>query len=196
MYTDEAKYSGENDSFAFKLTIFHDICSRADVPHEAKLKAFPTMLKGLALDYYYSNVSISGPMSFDEVCWAMRLYFEGAEYRRSFLSKWNGLTLKSIVGQTENEGKTMEECLQLLVKELRHLQHGLDPELRTEKFIHNRLINACQEIPACQYACFKPSDTLAGLINDLRSSIVTFQKANSSETFFTDQRYYKYPEPP
>ncbi len=31
LYTDEAKYSGENDSFSFKLTIFHDMCDRADV---------------------------------------------------------------------------------------------------------------------------------------------------------------------
>lgn len=46
------KYSGENDSLTFKLTIFHDICARADVPYEATMKAFPTMLKGLALDYY------------------------------------------------------------------------------------------------------------------------------------------------
>ncbi|MCJ1422270.1 hypothetical protein MMC29_000150 [Sticta canariensis] len=30
MYTDEAKYSGEDDSFTFKLSIFHDICARAD----------------------------------------------------------------------------------------------------------------------------------------------------------------------
>lgn len=152
------------------------------------------MLKGLALDYYYSNVSISGlTTTFDEVCRSMRSYFEGAEYKRSILSKWNGLTLKSIMGDTKNESKTMEECLQLLIKELRHSQHGLDPELRTEKFIHNKLINTCQEVSACQYACFKPSDTLAGLINDLQSSIVTFQKANPSEAFFTDRRYHKYP---
>ncbi len=50
IYTDEAKYSGRNDSFTFKLAIFHEICSSADVPPEAKMKAFPTMLKGLALD--------------------------------------------------------------------------------------------------------------------------------------------------
>ena len=197
LYTDEAKYSGENDSFDFKLTVFHDMCARADVPPGAKLKALPTMLKGLALDYYYSNVSSSRiPVTFDGACYAIQAYFEGAEYRRSVLSRWNGITLKSVVGKTENEGKSMEECLQLLIKDLRHLQHGLDPEFRTDKFIHNKLINACQETPACQYACFKPSDTLAGLINDLQSSIITFQKANPSEIFFTDRRYYKYPENP
>lgn len=31
MYTDEAKYSSENDDFTFKLTIFHDICDKANV---------------------------------------------------------------------------------------------------------------------------------------------------------------------
>jgi hypothetical protein len=163
----------------------------------AKLKAFSTMLKGLALDYYYSNMSTGTPIIFDEVCFSLRNYFEGAEYRRSILSKWNNLILKSIMTKSENEGKFIEECLQLLIKDLRHLQHGLDSELRSEKFIHNKLINACQDVSACQYACFKPSDSLAGLINDLRSSIVTYQKVNSAnspetfETFFTDRRYHK-----
>jgi hypothetical protein len=96
---------------------------------------------------------------------------------------------------TSNEGKSAEECLQLLIKQLRHLQHGLDPELRSEKFIHNKLINACQDVSACQYVCFKLSDSLVELINDLRSSIVIYQKANSTietfETFFIDRRYHK-----
>lgn len=68
------------------------------------------MLKGLALDYYYSNVSISGiSVTFDEACYAIRAYFEGAEYKRSVLSKWNGIKLKSVMSKTVNEGKPMEE---------------------------------------------------------------------------------------
>ena len=106
MYTEEAKYSGRNDSFTFKLAIFHDICSRADVPPEAKMKAFPTMLKGLALDYYYSNISTSGAMNFDQVCNSIRNYFEEAEYKRSVLSKWIELTLKSVI--SKSKGKPME----------------------------------------------------------------------------------------
>lgn len=89
MYTDEAKYSGENDSFTFKLTIFHDICAMVDVPHEGKLKAFSTKLTIRALEYYYSNVSISTAATFDEVCDSIRRYFEGAEHRRSVLFRWN-----------------------------------------------------------------------------------------------------------
>lgn len=195
MYTDEAKYSGENDSFVYKLTIFHDICYRADVPDEAKLKAFPTMLKGPALDYYYSNVTSNRlPVTFDGVCYAMHTYFEGEEYRRSILVKWNNTSLKSIIARPENEGKSTEDCLQILIRELQHLQHGLNPELRSDPFIHNKLLDACREVKACQYACYKPAGDLAGLINDLRSSIVTHDKSNSSEAFFTDRRYHKNPD--
>jgi hypothetical protein len=87
LYTDEAKYSDENDSFSFKLTIFHDMCERADISQSTKLKAFLTMLKDLILDYYYSNMSTDNLIIFDEVCFSMRNYFEDVEYRRDILSK-------------------------------------------------------------------------------------------------------------
>ena len=32
MYTEDNKYSEENNNFNFKLTIFYNLCSRADVP--------------------------------------------------------------------------------------------------------------------------------------------------------------------
>ena len=70
MYTEESKYGDDGDSFDFKLAIFHDICGRADVPHEAKAKAFPTMLKGLALDFFYSNNTIN-KSSFQDICSAV-----------------------------------------------------------------------------------------------------------------------------
>ncbi len=97
--------------------------------------------------------------------------------------------------KSENEDKSIEECFQLLIKNLRHLQHDRNSELRSEKFIHNKLINACQDVFVCQYVCFKLSDSLVDLINDLRSSIIIYQKANSiietCETFFIDRRYHK-----
>ncbi len=101
--------------------------------------------------------------------------------------------------KTENERKFMNECLQLLIKELRHLQHDLESTLRIDDFIHNKLVNACQKISACQYACFKSSDSLTKLINDLKSSIIIYQKAHFIEfsflieftTLFTDRRYHR-----
>jgi hypothetical protein len=125
----------------------------------------------------------------------MRNYFEDVEYRRDILFKWNNSILRSVM--TSNESKSVEECLQLLIKQLRHLQHDLNSKLRSKKFIHNKLINACQDVFVCQYACFKLSDLIINLINDLRSSIIIYQKVNSAnffetfETFFIDRRYHK-----
>ena len=130
-------------------------------------------------------------MTLDDICHSIRAYFEGAEYKQGILARWNGVTLKSVMDK--NEGKSMEECLQLFIKDLCHLQHSLDMDLWMAKFIHNKLVNACQELPACQYACFKPADSLADLINDLQSSIATYQKSHSesSQAFFTDWHYHK-----
>jgi negative regulator of genetic competence, sporulation and motility len=89
LYTDEAKYSEKNDNFSFKLIMFNDMCDRVDVSLEAKLKAFLTMLKRLALNYYYANVTSSknDSFTFDDVCISIMSYFESAEYKRSILNK-------------------------------------------------------------------------------------------------------------
>jgi negative regulator of genetic competence, sporulation and motility len=90
LYSDEAKYNEENDNFSFKLTMFNDMCDRVDVSSKAKLKAFFTMLKKLALNYYYANMTSKNKnhsITFDDVCASMMNYFEDVEYKRSILNK-------------------------------------------------------------------------------------------------------------
>jgi hypothetical protein len=200
LYTDEAKYNEKNDNFSFKLIMFNDMCDRIDVSLETKLKALSIMLKKLALNYYYENMTSKDKnysITFDDVCVSIMSYFEDAEYKRSILNKWNNITLKTVM--SFNESKSMNECLQLLIKELCHLQHDLESILRIDDFIHNKLINACQKISACQYACFKSNDSLTKLINDLKSSIIIYQKTHFIEFFFLieftvhfiDRRYHR-----
>jgi hypothetical protein len=122
MYTDESRYSREDDNFDYKLIIFYDLCDRADIPDNIKAKAYLTILRGLALDHYYSNIKAAIQtynLSFDQICESTRSYFEGSEYKRSILSKWNSTTLCTTI--QKNSGKSTEDCLQLLLKELRHL---------------------------------------------------------------------------
>jgi hypothetical protein len=96
------------------------------------------------------------------------------------------------MSKTENEEKSRNKCLQLLIKELRHLQHDLESTVCIDDFIYNKLINACQKIFACQYVCFKSSDSLTKLIHDLKSSIIIYQKCHFIEfTFFIDRRYHR-----
>jgi hypothetical protein len=61
------------------------MCDRADVSQSAKLKTFLIMLKDLILDYYYSNMSIDTLITFDEICFSMRDYFESVKYKRHFI---------------------------------------------------------------------------------------------------------------
>ena len=55
MYIKESKYKSNRDSFNFKLTIFHNIYRRANILYKAKAKAFPIILKGLVLDFFYRS---------------------------------------------------------------------------------------------------------------------------------------------
>jgi hypothetical protein len=78
LYPKESKYNREDNNFDYKLTIFHDLCNRANVLLRAKTKAFLTMLRGLALEHYYLNINIRStlPLSFDNLCNLTRQYFK------------------------------------------------------------------------------------------------------------------------
>ncbi|KAI1003494.1 hypothetical protein K3495_g4718 [Podosphaera aphanis] len=185
-YTEEKKYGGTGEGLDHKLKIFYNICDRADVPEEAYEKAFPTMLKGLALDFYYTN-ELSN-LSFQKVTENLRNYFQGPEFLRKNLGEWNSITLKKIMA--ENSNKSTVECLQLLIYKLRQLQHGLRNSLQTTEHFHDKLITACQGVPACRYAVSDPPDTIGALINKLQSSINAYEKENEqAEVLFTDRRY-------
>jgi len=47
-----------------------------------------------------------------------------------------------------------------------------------DDFLYNKLITACQEIEPYKYAYYKAADTIASLINDLRSSIIIYKALN------------------
>lgn len=88
IYINNTKYSGWNNSFTFKLAIFYNIYSRADVLSKAKVKTFSIIFKDLALDYYYSNINTSTiAINFDKVYNSIKNYFEGVEYKQSVLLK-------------------------------------------------------------------------------------------------------------
>src|SRR5467141_3094068 len=175
----DMKYGGEPfDSLSYKYTIFMDLCDRADVPQGALLKAFPTMLKGLALDYYYSSCR-GRYATMSDFYRAIEAYFESDDSKRTVLSQWNNTTLQSII--EKSPGKSTTENLQILIKDLRHMQKGLDIELQSDRVLYNKIINACQQVSACSFACYRPSPTLAGLIGDLQSSITTYELAHKKE---------------
>ena len=94
------------------------------------------MLWGIALNFYYKNKATY--TTFDDIYNAIHNHFEGPEYKHRILMKWNAITLKTVI--IKNESKSTEDCLQLLLNDLRHLQHSLDTNLHNDDFLHNKLI--------------------------------------------------------
>ena len=70
IYIKESKYKSNKDSFNFKLAIFYNIYRCADVLYKVKVKAFPIMLKGLVLNFFYLN-NIINKLSFQDICSAI-----------------------------------------------------------------------------------------------------------------------------
>ena len=92
----------------------------------------------------------------------------------------------------KNDGKSMIDCLNILVNELRHLQHDFSPELQNELFMQNHFIIVCENVAACRLTCYKHSLTLIDQIADLHTSIISYEKSHRSfetKNFFTDKRY-------
>ena len=70
IYIKESKYRGNRDSFNFKLVIFYNICGCVNILYKAKAKAFPMMLKGLVLNFFYLNNTIN-KLFFQDICSAI-----------------------------------------------------------------------------------------------------------------------------
>ena len=88
IYIIDNKYSREDNNFDFKLIIFYDLYNRASISVLTKVSTYPMILKGLALDYYYTNlknITQDQALLFDQICNTIYNYFERPEYRYSVL---------------------------------------------------------------------------------------------------------------
>jgi hypothetical protein len=65
------------------------------------------MLRGITFNFYYRNKATY--TTFDSIYNTIRNYFKGLEYKRGVLTKWNAITLKTVI--IKSEGKSTEDCL-------------------------------------------------------------------------------------
>jgi len=107
IYIEESKYSRKDNNFNYKLTIFNNLYNRVNIPQVAKIKAFPIILCGITLNFYYRNKATY--ITFNSIYNAIRNHFKGPEYKRKVLTKWNAITLKIVM--VKSEGKSIEDCL-------------------------------------------------------------------------------------
>ncbi|RKF76297.1 hypothetical protein GcM1_228048 [Golovinomyces cichoracearum] len=130
------------------------------------------MLTGFAKEHYLAaNLS---QQTFNLAIDYLRNFFEGPGCNRRNLGKWNATNLKPTISQNPN--KTTSECLQFLVHTLREVQLGLSEDLRTNSFLHDKLITACQGVPAFRYAITNPPTKICELLNNLQNSITAYEE--------------------
>ncbi|KAI6248910.1 hypothetical protein HI914_02670 [Erysiphe necator] len=171
-YNDEMKYSGETlDNFDDKFNIFIDYCTRFGIPCQALQDAFPCMLKGIALTFYYNKCR---GKSIENLQSLMKSNFEGPEYQRYNLKRWNELTFQDIIDS--NPDKNSMEQITILIITFDKIQKTLSNEWQSEVVMHNKIISACKDIEACKMACYRPSLSVSGLILDLKSGVEIYNK--------------------
>jgi hypothetical protein len=56
MYTDDIKYRGDSDSIVLKTSIFLDCYRKANILEDSYVLTFSIMLRGLARDFYFSDL--------------------------------------------------------------------------------------------------------------------------------------------
>ena len=95
MYIEELKYNSINSSFNYKLIIFYNIYNRSNIPQKAYNKALLIILTGLALNQYFNN-RLSNFL-FEDTCKYLYSFFKGPGLERKNLSKWNIISLKTIM---------------------------------------------------------------------------------------------------
>lgn len=68
----------------------------------------------------------------------------------------------------------MEKYLEKLINKLWHLPNSPNIKFYKDRFIHNKIINKCQNIFIYLYSYFKFTDSFANLIHKLHFSIIIY----------------------
>ena len=138
LYTKKQKYNSFNSSFNYKLTILINIYKRVKLLQNAYIQAFFTILKELALSYFYNNQLFK--RSFNDVCTNIQSFFEDLIYYRHNLDLQNNTSLA--LTAAKNSCKTTYKNVQLLINNLRQLQYKLLLSFKTVEFFYNKVITA------------------------------------------------------
>ena len=197
--SDEMKYGGDTyEVIESKLLIFYDCCRRLGILQWQYNNAFPTMLKGRALTFYYDRLcSIPEPRNFQNMVGRVKAHFENEERSQMYLSDWRNTTLSRVIG--ENPGKPKTECLELLFDKLAKIQRALPSIGASEESLRIQILNACRGVRECTLCLYSPAPTLEGVRSQLRSAIslatdtevrqFTAGSHDELEQFWTDRTY-------
>ena len=68
-----------------KIRILSNLYNNLNFCPDGRKLVFPTMLKGLALDYYFYNKEKQRDLTLNQICNNFKVTFEGVEHKRIIL---------------------------------------------------------------------------------------------------------------
>lgn len=182
----EDKFGDTGDNFRFKIIIFYDKCMRAGLPPIAYIQGASIMLSGQALFHYYENKGAIS--SWEEFCMEMQLFFEGPEWQRLILTKWQTINLADVI--SANPTLSTIECIRKLCTELSIMQKGIDPAYHGPVHLRDNIVRACRGHPALIDGLTNPPLDKSELVNSLHASIVNYEAVH--KTFSMQQNYMQH----
>ncbi|RKF62672.1 integrase and RNaseH domain-containing protein [Erysiphe neolycopersici] len=122
-------------------------------------------------------------------------HFETDAYKQFYITEWNTTSFKSLLKKNENTSKSQLDILELLFDNLRKIQQCLPNVYHSDLTLRDQIINACESVPECEKALFRPAPTSEGVCADLRNAVrlkvnheATSQFSNSN-TFIDSHEY-------
>ena len=204
LYKNEDKFGGTGDNFTFKLSIFYDKCQLVGLPPDAYLEGASVMLTGQAQTHFYANRE--SIVSFDDFCRKIRLFFEGPEWERLNLIKWQTVSLADTIAANPTLSTT--ECLRKMCTEIDKIQRSVNSAYRGPIHLRDNIIRACRGHPALAAGLTNPPSETSDMVNSLCSSIINYEAVHKpssienyiqsetdwgdDEIFFTDRQYRRH----
>ena len=95
------------------------------------------------------------------------------------MREWNLINLQSIWQKVPQKSKG--QIFNEMVQNLRSIQRDLDREFQSDTAIHNKVISAVSDIPACSSAVLQQVSSLAALLNNIYTAIKNYEAAIKAE---------------
>ena len=180
------QFGGEPYDFLnAKLPIFIDNCNKAALHPDNWNQAFSFMLKGKARDYFYDQL-FGRDYDYRTLIVKVTERFHSPENQQTYLAEWQSMSLMDTI--RAHPAKTRLQCLDTMIDRLTLLDRGLPDSYRTENALKDQLIKACQGIPECSLALYRPGDTFEKVCSELRTATGTAQRmVRAKEQYLTEQ---------
>ncbi len=149
---------------------------------------FSSILSGRTKDYFVYNVNQN--LTFAEMYNQMKMKFDTEVNKCQYHTNWSLMTYYSLKAEKRNIGKTNLEVLQTLLDKLQLYQRAWGLGYIGENQLIAAAQRVCRGVFELEFALFTPSKTFEELSSKLRSSIITHDNYNTTNTqYFTDRQF-------